>query len=187
MEQILAYRELFKELGICNLCNIGIAIVLFVPYRVVIHCLLQGRSDAYIVDDKTAFLITEDSVNAGDGLHQVVTLHWFIDIHCCKGWYIKARQPHIYDNGNFQGTVIILEFLCQFVFVVLVSNDFTPFFRVFVALGHYNGDFFRPRWAQFENAVVYLHSNGTRICNNHRLTCEQVRTVIFVVVKNVAD
>lgn len=124
MEQILAYRELFKELGICNLCDIGIAIVLFISYCIVVHCLLQGRSDTYIVDDKTAFLIAEDSVDTGNGLHQVVALHRFIDIHCCKRWYIKARQPHIYDNGNFQRAVIILEFLCQFVFVVLVSNDF---------------------------------------------------------------
>ena len=42
---------------------------------------ITRKSLWHIVDDKTAFLIAEDSVDTGNGLHQVVALHRFIS--CC--------------------------------------------------------------------------------------------------------
>ena len=40
VEFVTANRQLFQELRISNLCNIGIAVVLLITGGIVIHCLL---------------------------------------------------------------------------------------------------------------------------------------------------
>ena len=145
VEQVSANRELFEELWVGN---IRVAVVLSVTNGIIVHCLLQGRSNTHIVNDKSAFLITEDTINTSDCLHEIVALHRLVNIHSGKGRHIKACEPHIYNDCNFKRTVVVFEFLCKLVLVVLVADYLTPFFRVVVAGSHYNRNFFRPSRAQ---------------------------------------
>ena len=84
VEFITANRQLLQELRICNLCNIGIAIVLFITGGVIVHCLLQSGGNSDIVNNKTAFFITEHTVYTGDSLHKIVSGHWLVNVHCGK-------------------------------------------------------------------------------------------------------
>ena len=149
VELITANRQLLQELRICNLCNIGIAVVLFITGGVVVHCLLQGSGNSDIIYNKTAFFITEHTIYTSDSLHKIMSGHRLVNIHCCKRWHIKSGQPHINNNCNFKRTVVILKFFCKLVFVVLVSNYFTPFFWVIVAGSHNNCNLFCPSRTKF--------------------------------------
>ena len=71
--------------------------------------------------------------------------------------------------------------------MTLVPDNRTPFFRVFIALCHNDSNLFRPGRTQLENTVINLHSNGTGISYDHRLTCQQVSTVVLVVVKDIIN
>ena len=144
MENIPADRQLFQKLRIGHLCNIGIAVVLFVTGGVVIHRLFQCGGDSHIVNDKPALFISENTIDTSDSLHQIVAMHRLVYIHRCKGRNIKSCQPHIHDNGNFQRAVVVLELFCQLVLMALVADDRPPFFRVFVAFRHYDSNLLRP-------------------------------------------
>ena len=170
MEHITAYAEFFKELRICDLGNIRVAIILLITGSVVIHGLLQRSSNAYIVNYKSTFLVTEYTVYTGDSLHQIIATHRLVHIHCCQRRNIEAGQPHINNNGNLHRTVVILEFLCQFIFMTLVTDNIVPFLRVIVAAGHYNTHFFRPGRTKLQNTLINLHGNRARISHDHCLT-----------------
>ena len=69
VENITADRQLLQKLRIGHLCNIGIAVVLFVTGGVVIHRLFQRGGNTHIVNDKSALFICENTIDTGDGLH----------------------------------------------------------------------------------------------------------------------
>ncbi|MNY32306.1 hypothetical protein D3C86_1665130 [compost metagenome] len=51
----------------------------------------QFIGNADVIDDQTTRLILEHTVDAGDGLHQVVALHGFVDIHGVATRSVKPR------------------------------------------------------------------------------------------------
>ena len=148
MELITAYGQLFLEFRECNLCNIGIAVILFITGGVIVHSLFKCCCNTHIVNNKTALFVTEYTVYTGNSLHKIVSRHRLVNIHRGKGRHIKACEPHIYNDCDFKRTVVVLEFLCKFVLVVLITDYLTPFFRVVVAGSHYNCNLFRPSRAQ---------------------------------------
>ena len=159
MEQIPTDRQFLKELRICNLGNIGITVILPIASSVVIHCLLQCRSNANIIDNQTAFLISKYTVYSGNSLHQIIPLHRLVHIHGCKRWHIKSCKPHIHDNGNLQRTIIILKLLCQLILMVFIADDFIPFFWIFVTTCHNNSNLIRPSGTKLQDTLIYLHGN----------------------------
>ena len=53
--------------------------------------LLQIRRDAQIVHDQAAGLVAVHAVHPGDGLHQGMALHGFVQIHGVQTGHVKAR------------------------------------------------------------------------------------------------
>jgi len=113
--------------------------------------------------------------------------HRLVHIHSCKRRNIKTGQPHIHNNCNFQRTVVILEFPCKLILVMFITDNLTPFFRVIITGSHYNCNLFLPSRAEFQYTLVNLHGDRAGIRNNHCLTGQQIFTVIFVMVKNIAN
>ena len=73
--------------------------------------------------------------------------HWFINVHRSEGGNIKACQPHIYDDSDFQRRIIVFEFPRHVVLMGFVPDNLAPFFGVVVALRHDYCNLFCPRWA----------------------------------------
>ena len=71
--------------------------------------------------------------------------------------------------------------------MVLISDNLAPFFRVIIAGGHNDCHLFCPSRTKLQYTLVNLHGDRARIRNNHRLTGQQVFTVILVVVENIAN
>ena len=69
--------------------------------------------------------------------------------------------------------------------MALISDNLTPFFWIFVALGHYHTDLIRPTWAEFKDAPVDLHSNRTRIGNYHGFSGQEIFAVVLVMIENI--
>ena len=187
MEQITADLQFLLKLRICYLCNIRVAVILLVTNGIIVHSLLQCTCDTDIINDQTALFITEHSVDTGDSLHQIIAHHRLIDIHRCKGRHIKACQPHIDHDSNFQRTVIVLEFCCKLLLVALVADDTVPFFGIFVRSRHDHSDLFLPARTNFKDTLVNLHSDSTGVCNDHCFTCQQVLTIVLIVIENIVN
>ena len=185
MEQIPANRQLFEELRICHLCNIRISIVLLITGSIVVHRLLKRRCDSHIIYNEAAFLVAKYTINSRNRLHQVISLHRLINIHGSQGRNIKSRQPHIYNNRDFERTVIILKLFCKFILAMLISDNLIPFFRILIAAGHDNSNLLCPGRTQLKDALIYLHGNRTRIRHDHCLSGQQTGAIIFVVVQNI--
>ena len=71
--------------------------------------------------------------------------------------------------------------------MTLVSDNLAPFFRIFIATGHYHSNLISPTWTKFKNSLVNLHRNWTRICNNHGFTGKQVFSVILIMIKYITN
>ncbi len=112
--------------------------------------------------------------------------HRFVHVHCGERRNVETGQPHIHDNGDFQGAVIIFESIRQRFPVVFVPDDPAPFRRIPVALRHHHRGFLCPFGPEFENAAVYLHGGGTGVRHNQRLAGQQVFPVVLIVAENVA-
>ena len=115
-----------------------------------------------------------------------MALHRLIDVHSCQGRHIKSGKPHLNHDNDFKRAAIIFELLRQFFLVMLVADDLPPLFRIFVGFRHNNGHFFAPTGTQFQNPLIDLHCNISRVSNDHRLTGQQIFSVIFVVIQNIA-
>jgi len=57
-------------------------------------------------------------------------------------------------------------------------NDYMDYFE--------NRHFFCPARTQFQHPLIDFHGNAARVSNNHRLASQQIFSVIFVVIENVA-
>ena len=55
---------------------------------------LQVPEHAHVVDDETVVLVGEHPVGAGDGLHQQVVAHRFVEIHRRRRRRVEPGEPH---------------------------------------------------------------------------------------------
>src|SRR3990172_5432927 len=101
MEHITAYFVLAQGESNCFLLIYG-SIALAAAFSVNSQGLLEVVSQTKVIHYQAAWLIAVDTVDASNGLHQAMTFHWLINVHCMKRRDIKARQPHIADDGNFE-------------------------------------------------------------------------------------
>ena len=170
IEKVLTNREFFLEFRICCLGNIHIPIILFIPGCVIIHSFFQGRSNPHIINNETAFFIPEHPIYPGDGLHQIITPHWLVNIHGSQRRNIKACQPHINHNGNLKWAVIVFEFFRQFILMVFISDNFCPFFWILIGPSHNDFHFFCPVGPQIQDFIIDLHRDGSRIGYDHSFT-----------------
>ena len=58
--------------------------------------------DTDIVHNQALVLSGIDTVDTGNCLNKGMLLDWLVDVNCVKCRYIKASQPHINDNCNFE-------------------------------------------------------------------------------------
>ena len=144
MEFITTYCKLLHKLRICNLCYIRISVILFISGCIVIHRLFQCGSNTNIIDNKSTFLVTENTIYTCNRLHQIVSCHRLIYIHSSKRRYIKSCQPHINNNGYLHRAVVIFELLCKFIPMMLVSNNLSPFLRIIISGSHNNAYLLSP-------------------------------------------
>ena len=63
--------------------------------RILAESALEVLGDADVIDHQPGGLVTEDPVDAGDGLHQSVALHRLVHIHRVHTGCIEPGQPHI--------------------------------------------------------------------------------------------
>ena len=73
------------------------------------QCLLQLIGQSQVIDDQPALLVAEDSVHAGDGLHQSVAAHRLVGVHRAEAGGVEAGQPHIADNNDAERVFGVLE------------------------------------------------------------------------------
>ena len=71
--------------------------------------------------------------------------------------------------------------------MALVSDDTVPFFGIFVRSRHDHGNLFFPARTNFKDTLIYLHSDSAGVCNDHRLTCQKVLTIAFIVIENIVN
>ena len=187
MQKVTANGQLFLKFGQSRFADVRIAVVFLVSSGIVVHSLFECRCDTHIIHHQPAFLVAEHTVYTGNSLHQVMSGHGLVDVHGGKRWHVKPREPHINDNGNFQGRGIIFEETRHMLFVGLISNDFSPFFRVIVPLRHDDCHLIRPVRTPFQYLVVNLHGNGACIGHYHGFACQQKRSVSFIMFKNIIN
>ena len=185
VQQILAHLKLFLKLRICNFRNIHIAIPGLVALGIFLHGSFEGRCNAHIVHDQAALFVLEHTVHTSNRLHQIITVHRLVDVHCRQRGNIKTGQPHIHHDSDLHWIIVIFELSRQFLLVRFCPNNRFPVLRVVVTAGHDHTDFLFPCRTQFQQLPVDFHGNRARIGNNHRLTGQQVGTVFFVVGDNI--
>ena len=144
IHKVAAYIKFFNKFRVSRRSNIHIAVIMLISIRIVLHCLLKSSGDAYIVDYQTAFLAFANTIHSGNGLHEVMTLHRFENVHSRQTWYVKARKPHINDNGNLQWIVIIFELPLHLLLMRATSAHVEPFLGILIRHGHHHTDFFFP-------------------------------------------
>ena len=71
--------------------------------------LLQFISNSEIIYNQSSWLVFKDPVNPGYCLHEPMSAHWFINVHCMKTGNIKACQPHGADNGDSERVLRVLK------------------------------------------------------------------------------
>ena len=185
MKKIPADFQFFLKLGERSLANIGIAVVALVAFGVVAHCLFQCAGNADIIHDQTAFFVFEYAVHTGNRLHEIVTGHWLIHIHCRQRRHIKTGEPHIHHNGDFQRIIIILELDRQLFPSGFVADHGSPVFWIIVAVGHHHGDLFLPCRTQLQHLPVNTHGYRPGVSHDHGFSGQFLRPVVFVMGNNI--
>ncbi|OPZ75897.1 MAG: hypothetical protein BWY79_01891 [Actinobacteria bacterium ADurb.Bin444] len=66
-------------------------------------CFFQFCRQSQVVDHEAAGFVLEDPVDPGDGLHETVAPHGFVNIHSMETGSIEAGQPHVADDDHFEG------------------------------------------------------------------------------------
>ncbi len=69
------------------------------------QCFLQVIGQTEIIHDQAAGLVLVDTVDPGNGLHETVPLHGFVDVHGVQRRDIEAGQPHITDDDDLEWVI----------------------------------------------------------------------------------
>ena len=111
--------------------------------------------------------------------------HGLINIHRRQRGNIKAGEPHIHNNGDFQRIVVVFELTGKLIFAGLVADDTAPFFGIVIAGSHHNSDFLIPSGTHFQKFPVNIHCNRAGVRHDHGFAGQFLRPVVFVVIHNV--
>ena len=142
---------------------------------VFLHRGLELVANADVVHHQPALLVLEHPVDAGDGLHQVMTFHRFIHVHGVDAGGVKAGEPHVAHDHQLQRVGRVLETLFQ-PFLDLGAVDVgAQQGLVAGAAGHDDLDrpllrvWTVPLGAQFDDFVVQMHADFAAHGHGHRL------------------
>ena len=81
VQQIFAHLKLFLKLWISNFGNVHIAISGLVTLGILLHSGFEGRRNANVIYNQAALFVLKHAVDTRDGLHQIVSVHWLVNIH----------------------------------------------------------------------------------------------------------
>ena len=100
--------------------------------------MFQLIGEAEVIDDESAGLVPENTVHAGDGLHEAVALHRFVGIHRVEAGRVEAGQPHVAHDHDAEGVFAILESLRQSAALGLVADVRLPIGAVVGTARHHD-------------------------------------------------
>ena len=126
-----------------------------------------------VIDDQAARLILEHPIDAGNGLHQIMARHRLVHIHRVHGRHIKAGQPHIAHNDDFQRVILVFHPFCQQFATSFVADVLLPVLRIGGRTGHDNFNnsvsiaITVPLRPQCDNRVVQVDGNSPGHRHHH--------------------
>lgn len=146
------------------------------------RCFFERRSDANVIHHDAAGLVAENAIHARDGLHQVVSLHWLVHVQRMQRGNVRACQPHVADDDEFQRVVNVFETRFDF-FAAFFGGDmprFVPRGWVLRQIAcHYDFDLSRvvgtrvPFGAQRDNFIKEGNANAAAHANNHTFALQR--------------
>jgi hypothetical protein len=83
----------FGHKGFLRFLNLGNTVL--VTAGIGIERFLQILAQSDIINNQAGFLVLINSIDPGNGLHQVMFFHDFVDVHGVQAGNIESSQPHI--------------------------------------------------------------------------------------------
>lgn len=157
-----------------------------VRFRILLQGGLELLGDADVVDDQPGGLVAEYPVHACDCLHQAVPLHRFVQIHRVHARGVKAGQPHVPDDHQFEWIIGIAGALGQEIASCLVADVLLPRLRITGGTGHHDLDCAGmvvgavPVRAKPDDLVMELHADAAAHADHHGLSFEEGGAVFDV-------
>ena len=143
--------------------------------------LLQLMGQTEVVDHQATGLVLENAVYAGDGLHEAVAAHGFVDIHRVQTGRVEAGEPHVAHDDDFEGVLRILEPLCQLLPSRLVTDVRLPRERIGLPAGHddlHNAFVVGvgvPLGAKLAQGLIQLEADAPAHADDHRLAVHDLQ------------
>ena len=78
---IASFEMLRLGFWISNFGNVHIAISGLVTLGILLHSGFEGRCNANVIYNQAALFVLKHAVDTRDGLHQIVSVHWLVNIH----------------------------------------------------------------------------------------------------------
>jgi len=91
---------------------------------------LQVLRDADVIHDQAGRLVAEHAVDAGDGLHEPVPPHGFVDVHRVQARRVEPGQPHVPHDHQPEGVVRVSDALREQLPTGLASDVGLPVLRI---------------------------------------------------------
>ena len=97
---------------------------------------------ANIIDYQSLVLAFAYTVDTGNRLDQGMLLNRLVYVNRIQFGNIKAGQPHIHDNRNFEIRLRVFELAVKFLAVLLRAEHIKQVFLIILVASHYQFDFF---------------------------------------------
>ena len=114
------FHDMFDELLLVKGWVVAIGTTLGIG-GIVGQGLPQGFHDAHIVDDEAVGLTLGNAVGTGDGLHQRVGFHGFVDVEARKSLHVETSEPHGTDKDDAELRFAVFELLVKLAFLHLLA------------------------------------------------------------------
>ena len=180
VQEIAGDAVLFEHHG-DGLGGVEGGIAFATTFGVVAKSALELISQAEVIDHQAAGLVTKDTVDAGDRLHQAVALHRFVGIHGVQTGRIEAGEPHISHDHDLEGIGGNFEADGQLATRLLAADVGLPVGAVVGAAGHHHlEDVLRPLGPQLDQGVVEVDADAAAHADDHRLAVHRLEAFFKV-------
>ncbi len=109
-------------------------------------------------------------------------LHWLVHIHRVEAGHVKAGEPHIANNRDFQRVVRVFEAVCQTLTPGFSASDMPlPLDGIGGRSRHYNFQaaliviLVMPVGVEFGEGVVQIHANSAAHAHDHGLAVHRFK------------
>lgn len=86
----------------------------------------QFLRESQVIHHEPARFVLEHTVYARDRLHQAVSTHRLVQVHCVQARAIEASKPHVTENDDFERVVGVTETICEEHPTLLVADMWLP-------------------------------------------------------------